>query len=920
MTHHEQLSWQCLDALLSGVERPARYIGGEINSVHKDDSVRARLALCFPDLYEIAESYLGFKILYDIVNRRHEYAAERVYAVAPDLEARMRSSHIPLWSLEDRRPLRSFDIAGFTLQYELSYPTILAMLELGGVSLRTADRRADEPFVVGGGAGAVNPEPIAPFFDAFLIGDGEEAILELLDVVAHGRAAGLARAAILFELGKIRGVYVPAHFAVEYDGLRVAAIRSAENAPSRGRSRHGVPHVVRRSVASLETSPYPLGQIQPNVKPVHDRLAIEIQRGCSRGCRFCQAGMIQRPTRQRSPRAVLAAADQALRDTCVNTLGLLSLSAGDYDCLNDVLAALLARCEPEQVALSLPSLRTETLTPEVAMRVCTMGSTSFTVAPEAGSERLRRVINKTNTEDDLLRAVQAAVSAGARSVKLYFMIGLPTETDADLDAIIELARQARAAGRRVRRDAQVTVSVSTFVPKPHTPFQWEAQITAAQTLTKQSYLRQRLRQGHIALRYQDAEQSFVEGVLCRGDRRLADVLEAAMRAGSRLDGWSDWFDASRWNAVLTHGLAQLGLTPDDYLGTRSTDDLLPWDHLHAGLLRKFLLRERQRAYAETATDDCARGGHCYACGACDHGDPYLNRTHHDASRRALLPVTHAPSAALSAPPLDDALAAAVAPPPAPPAAERVRLRFRYEKVGAAIHFSQLEAVDQLLRAIRHSRLPVVFSQGYTRRPRVSFSPACPTGIESEAEYVDALCVGVTDVGAWVPRLNGHLPAGLRVVEGRALTHGEPVSLTEQISAVVYSVYIPELADVALGALVADFCARGVSYARVLRKGAARVYDVRAAVKAVEFVPGGIELTLAFGTTGAVKLSEALTVLLGSELAPRCRARKLRLVLGGEPTSIAAPPLDAAAIITNLVNSQRLGSVAGATATRADSGV
>ena len=416
------VSQDTIDDLLTGVEKPARYVGGEVNSVIKNDPVRCRVALCFPDAYEVAESHIGLKILYEVINRVDDLAAERVYALWPDLEQKARAAGVPLWSLETHRPLAMFDIVGFTLQYELSYPTLIAMLDHGGVTVRASAREPHEPIIIGGGAGAFNPEPIAPFFDAFLLGDGEEAILEIADAVAAGRARQASRDEILHDLATIAGVYVPSHYRISHRKddhlLAVESIEVAPGSPGEEvRSRHGTPRITRRTLVDLDTAPYPTATIIPNIKPVHDRVAIEIQRGCSQACRFCQAGMITRPTRQRKPETVLALAEASLASTGKDEVGLLSLSAGDYAPINYVLSEFFGRYREERISISLPSMRTETMTSELASQVATVRKSGFTFAPEAGSERMRRVINKTNTEEDLLEAVRATVSAGWRHLK-----------------------------------------------------------------------------------------------------------------------------------------------------------------------------------------------------------------------------------------------------------------------------------------------------------------------------------------------------------------------------------------------------------------------------------------------------------------------------------------------------------------------
>ncbi len=870
------LSQAQLDHLLVGVDKPARYTGGELNAVVKEGPLQARLALAFADLYEVAESHIGLKILYDIVNASPHFAAERVYAPAPDLEAKLRAAKLPLWSLETRRPLAAFDVVGFTLQYELSWATMLAMLELGGITLRSAARREDEPLVIGGGAGAFNPEPIAPFFDAFLLGDGEEAVGDILAVVASGRARGASRAELLRELAHVGGIYIPSHFEVTYDGLALAAIRPKPGAPvPGGLAKHGSPRVTRRVIADLDKAAYPTRQIVPNVRPVHERVAVEIQRGCSQACRFCQAGMITRPTRQRRPETVLKLADQALAATGADEVGLLSLSAGDYAPINQVLSEFFKRYKEERVAIGMPSMRTETMTAELAEQVATVRKSGWTFAPEAGSERLRAVINKTNSEEDLLNAVRATVRAGWRQLKFYFMIGLPTETDADIDAIALLAERARAEGRKIRRDVNVVVSVSTFVPKPHTAFQWERQIGIDETEQKHARLRQRLRQSKITFRYHGPEQSFLEGVLSRGDRRLADAIEKAARGGCRLDAWSEHYDHDSWMLALHEGLLPHGLAPADYLEERSATALLAWDHLDAGILKKFLLRERKRAYQAASIDDCALTDHCYACGGCHLADPYLPKGNDGRREVALRPIVHQ---SLEQPPQLPARRGT--PVTASVVTTRSRLRFRYAKGGRALHLSQLETSDQILRAIRQAQLPVLYSEGYTPRPKVSFSPACPSGIESRAEYFEIACAGTPAGRTCAEALGRFLPDGINVLDVHELAWDAP-TLAQTIGAMHYSAALPAAADLEeVREQLASFFARPAVPVMVLRKGRSRLHDARAQVLEAAVVGYALQLSLRASGDGGLKLQEALVALLGAGGAqiPLSSIRKERVSL------------------------------------------
>lgn len=898
MEFHQTVSQTVINQLLSDIEKPARYVGGELNSVVKDDNVRARAALLFPDVYEVAESHIGLKILYHIINQEKDFAAERVYAMWPDLEKLSRDKKVPLWSLETKRPLAMFDLIGVTLQYELSYPTLLAMLHHGGVTLRAEERGKDEPFVIGGGAGAFNPEPIADFFDGFLLGDGEEAIRDIMETLAAGREREASREEILLDLARIPGMYIPQHYEIEYDGIDIHSIQAKAGTPYENiRSKHGTPRITRRTVVDLNAAPYPTKPIVPNIEPVHGRVSIEIQRGCSQACRFCQAGMITRPTRQRKPEKVLELAQESLKNSGSNEIGLLSLSAGDYAPINHVLSEFFGRYAQQKIGISLPSMRTETMTPELAEQVASVRKSGFTFAPEAGSERMRNVINKTNSEENLMNAVRATVNAGWRSLKFYFMIGLPTETEVDVDAIAHLGERARAEGRKIRPDVDVTVSVSTFVPKPHTSFQWERQISIDETKAKHDRLRQRLKKSKIGFRYHSPEQSFLEGVLSRGDRRLGKALLQASLEGSRLDGWTEHHNHELWVRVLEEVCAEYGLQPEDYLEERPEKPLLPWDHLDAGILKKFLIRDRKKSYEAATIGDCAFEEHCYACGGCDLGDPYTKRKDDQGGRLVILEpdVLGAPpdnnkklepelNEALSAMNLVDGepVAPMLAKPTAKPIPEIVsRLRFRFAKVGGAVHFSHLDSMGQILRAIRQAEVPVLYSQGFNPRAKVSFSPACPTGIESLGEYFEIECEGKPDPRRLAEKINPLLPEGIFIVDADEVPWATP-SVSELIEAMQYRVVLPENCDrSALRTELEEFMASEEYLVAVRRKRKKRVLDARRQVVDMGISGEHLMVTNRFQRSGSMKISEILALLMPEQNIRHLQIRKEETFLAPE---------------------------------------
>jgi len=608
-----EVSSALLDRILPHVTRPARYTGHEWNAVVKEwDQVAVRLALIYPDTYEIGMSNLGLQILYDLVNAAPDMLAERAYAPWTDMEAAMRREGIPLFSLETRHPLAAFDILGFSLQYELTYTNILNMLDLAGIPLRASDRTSDHPLVIAGGSGAYNPEPVADFFDLFLVGEGENALprlLQLYRAVQDGQESGLGteiRARFLRQAALLPGIYVPRFYDVAYheDG-RVAAV--TPNVPE------AAPQVIKQVAWPWPAPPTRL--IVPYIDTVHDRAVIEIQRGCTKGCRFCQAGMIYRPVRERTVDEIMRGVDAMLAATGYEELSLISLSSSDYSRIEELLAALLARYGSQRLAISLPSLRIDAFSVGLADMIQGGRKTGLTFAPEAGSQRLRDVINKNVTENDLMRTAEAAFARGWRHIKLYFMLGLPTETDEDVDAIADLVRKVQKVGRAARGggSADVNVSVATFVPKPHTPFQWLPLADLDLIAARQERLRRALRGRGLNLSWHDPASTLLEAVLSRGDRRLSRVIERAWRSGARFDAWNEHFRYALW----AEAFAAEGLNPRFYAGRlRGADEVFPWAHIHTGVDRDYLWDEYQRALRGETTPDCRDG--CTGCGVRVH--------------------------------------------------------------------------------------------------------------------------------------------------------------------------------------------------------------------------------------------------------------------------------------------------------------
>lgn len=600
---------QRIERVLPRVQKATRYMGGEMGSVMKDPAqVRVRYAFLFPDVYEVGMSHLGMKILYHTINKRPDAWCERVFSPWLDMAEEMRREHIPLFSLESRTPVSEFDMLGVTLQYEMSYSNILDALAMAGIPLRSAERTSG-PFVIAGGPCAFNPEPLADFFDIFVLGDGEQSTHDTIDMFLKWKESGLPRAEYLKMCAQIPGVYVPSLYDVEYNAD--GTVRSVTPKPGSGAPER----VYKALVNDLNAADFPDQMIVPFGEIVHDRIMLELFRGCTRGCRFCQAGMIYRPVRERSMERLLELADKLIDSTGYEEISLSSLSSGDYSCLPELATELMRRFEKRRVSVTLPSLRVDTFVKDTLAQTQRVKKTTLTFAPEAGSQRLRDVINKGVTEEDLLRSVRDAFESGWSGIKLYTMLGLPTESTADLDGLVQLTRdvisQYFAVPKEQRaRGLRVAVSTSTFVPKPHTPFQWEPQDSLDEIERKQRYLVSQFRgMKSVDYKYHESEISFMEACFARGDRRLCAVLENAHKLGCRFDGWHEQFRYDLW----LEAFAQAGLDPHFYANRRrAEDEVLPWDHIDAGVTKEFLLREKHRAERGETTPDC-RGG-CQGCG------------------------------------------------------------------------------------------------------------------------------------------------------------------------------------------------------------------------------------------------------------------------------------------------------------------
>ncbi len=803
-----------LEDFLPLVAKPARYINTEIHSVHKDLSrVRTKVCLFFPDTYEVGMSHIGLRILYHILNSREDTACERVFSPWEDYEKRLRASGRPLTSLESNLPLSQFDLLGITLQYELSYTNILAGLDLARIPLRSADRTDSHPVVIAGGPCAVNPGPLADFIDVFLIGEAEEAIHEIVEL----RQEYPSREEYLKALAGHEGFYVP--------GLGNYIVR-------------------RRFIRDLESAAYPDRPILPLMKPVHDRAAIEVARGCIRGCRFCQAGIIYRPYRERSPERVKSLLHESLSCTGYDELSLASLSSGDYSEIQLLMKDISSRYRESRISISLPSLRIGTLTPEMIHAIAGVRKTGFTLAPEAGTERLRRVINKPVTDSDLMAAAEIIFAHGWTVLKLYFMIGLPTETAEDLDGIIRIAHNLLDVGKRVsRRHVQLNVSVSTFVPKPHTPFQWLGQATRAEIRSKHAYLENGLRRKGISLKLHNPEMSLLEGAFARGDSKIGNVIDEAVRRGCRFDGWAESFSFTTWQDAFH----ECGLEPSRYASrTFRLDDELPWDHIRSGVTKEFLIREYQRALSEEITENCRVV--CERCGiGCkDGGTPSLGKP--------------------TAPPLEPESGQITADDERKmrPAGQNIttRIRIKYAKTGRLRFLSHLDLMTLFHRATVRAGVPIAFSLGFNPHPKISFGPALSVGVESEAEYLDMETDPFIDLLQTTRALNATLPPGMSILAMRVIPRDSP-SLSGSIARYRYEVSLPAPFTGDIEHRVRDFLSR--TSANVMKESKQK--DIRPGIESIAVArfsdTNGLIITLQDKDQLKPRVQDVIALLFGT---------------------------------------------------------
>jgi radical SAM family uncharacterized protein/radical SAM-linked protein len=746
------MSDAALGRILTRVEKPGRYVGGEWNEIKKNPrAVDFKVALAFPDVYEIAMSYLGQKILYALLNKDRSVLAERVFAPWPDFEEELRRSGVLLATLENGIPLRDFDVVGFSLLYELNYSNILTILDLGGIPLTSAGRNEGHPLVIAGGPASFNPEPVAEIFDLFLLGDGEEAFPEIIEALRSFRKKGLDRGAVLEELAKIKGVYVPSLYITEKQGSSPLLVpKPLDDAPSR---------IAKRVLRGFAKSFFPEKIIVPSLRVVFDRVAMEAARGCPQNCRFCQAASLYFPHRTKEPGLVLKTMVRSLRQTGYEDSSLAALSISDYPHLEETVRCLMDELAGYKISLSLSSLRPRGLSPELVESILKVRKTGFTLVPEAGTERLRSVINKKLTDQEIWDALTSAFSGGWKLVKFYFMIGLPTETEEDLRGIVSLVRRSLDLGRSILgKYPRIHVSLSSFIPKPHTPFQWLGMEDERSLAEKQRFVRSELgRSRSVEFKDHPVRTSVLEAVFSRGDRRLNRVLVRAWSKGARFDGWDDRLDFALWEQAF----AEEGVDPKDYLGPMDQAAVLPWDHVHTGLKKSHLQRELEHALRAEPSPSCLER----SCAECDGCEARFWKKKSAPFRKPALPPAR--------------------PPLGGPSNETQRYRLVYSKRAKARYLSHIDLIHVLQRSFRRAGVEVRMTQGFHPKMDFSYGPALPLGMEGLREVLEFKSSFRLDGGLFMARMNRSLPAGIRALRLDLLGRGDP-SLHNVIGRLVYS--------------------------------------------------------------------------------------------------------------------------------------
>ncbi len=816
-----------MEELLSFVSKPVRYIGQEINSIKKDYSkVRLRFCLSFPDVYEVGMSHLGIQILYQILNEKEWISCERVFAPWVDMERILREREIALCSLESKTPLNRFDILGFSLQYELCYTNLLNILDLSNIPFFSRERDERFPLVIGGGPMTFNPAPVADFFDALVIGDGEEVIIEICEIALKWKESNGKKDDLLKSLSQIKGVYVP--------------LLHSKNQK-----------VQRRLIPDINKAPFPLCPIVPYMRIIHDRLNIEIARGCKRGCRFCQAGFIHRPYRERSPEVIKEIINSSLKFTGYEEVSLLSLSAGDYSGIRILLPQLMDQLEKKRIALSFPSLRIESIVGQIADEIKRVRKTGLTIAPEASTERLRKGINKEMNEDILFQGLFELFSKGWKNLKLYFMIGLPTERDEDVRGIVDLSKRLHNLSRKTKTHPNISISVSTFVPKPHTPFQWESQISLEEIEEKLHFLREGLKKNHLRFKWQDPHLSLLEGIFSMGDQRLSGVLVEAHRLGCRFDGWSDQFRYDLWEKAFE----KYGLNMKLFNRRKELQEILPWAFIDTGISISYLWNEYQKSLRGEPSPPCSMMD-CHRCGICDGEKIFLRENDSDKilsirndSRRELRRE-----------------------------GKKWRYQLKFTKKGSISYISHLELSHLFYRASNRADLPLSYSQGFHPMPKIIFAKALPVGVESLSEIVDIELERRISPDEVMKRLNQNLPHGIEVIEARlAFPFTSPPQVFRSVYWISLNHFISKEEAISGIKKVIDSSEFLITQKR---KGKTRQIDIRPLIESMNLKEenSGLLVELVIRETFQVsakplEIIEAVLNIKGEELH-RCRVKKI----------------------------------------------